>query len=283
MKTLLIISTLVFSIGLQAKIVEIFNTQNQQSITLDELVAYTPRMGHFILGEFHNNPGIQNAQAQLIAAKVDYENSHDDFTLYWEFLNHTEQSKTQNEFNRFLNDEISAMQFLTNTAGAQNHSYAPLITTLKKLGGKIKGINLPRSIKRQVRTQGIQSVDPSLIPTSHYVGGQEYLERFSAVMGNHVPANQMQKYFLVQCLTDSVMAEQIALEASSQQLNFTVAGSFHTDFKDATVVRLSKLSQNPIITFKFVNGMEFTNEEIANFKAKNHKYGYFADYIIIAK
>ena len=282
MKKILIIILALTSAISHSKVVEIYKTSDKSTLNLEELIQEIPASGQYILGEFHNTKEIQEAQAQLIHDKIIYESAQSGFSVFWEFLNYTDQKNTELNWKLFQTDKITSNQFITNTAGAQNLSYSPIFEATKTLNGDIQGINLPRVMKQKIIKEGIQSIDPKYIPGNHYVGGAEYRERFEIAMGGHAPQDVIEKYFLVQCLTDSVMAEQIAVN-NHHTMNFVIAGSFHTDFYDATVIRLKKLLNYDIITFKFVTKNTLSAEELESFKTGDKKYGAYADYIIITE
>lgn len=282
MKKITLYLLIIISNITHAKIIEIYKTSDGTSVGLNKLVANLPAQGYFVLGEFHNTTEIQAAQAELISSKVQFENRENDFNIHWEFLNYTDQNKTNSEWDRYQNNLITSTEFIKRTAGKQNLSYTPIIETTKLFSGNLHGINLPRSIKQKVIKDGIQSIDPKYIPYHHYVGASEYKERFIQAMGGHAPPDIIEKYFLVQCLTDSVMADQIA-KSVLKPINFIIAGSFHTDFYDATVVRLKKLVTYDIITFKFISKNSSSAKEIENYKAGDKDFGQFADYIIITE
>lgn len=284
MKNSLLIYLLIFlSHSVYAKITEVFDIGNKAELSLDSLIKTLPAQGHIILGEFHNTPSIQQAQAELINSKVGFESLSSDFAIHWEFLNHTE-SMAIKEISSNLNsrsiDPTAALLALTT---ASNLDYLPLFKVLQDKQGEIFGINLPRAIKQKVIKEGIESIDPKLIPGHHYVGNHDYNERFITAMGNHAPTDVIKKYFLAQCLTDSVMADQIYKRENSSSLNFTIAGSFHTDFYDGTVVRLMSLTNMPVVTLKIINKNSHTPEEITKFKSTNSKYGPVADYLILTE
>jgi uncharacterized iron-regulated protein len=279
----LTISLLLLTYSLcHAEIVEIYNTQTATVIEMNTLLSQTPATGYFVLGEFHNTEEIQKAQAHLISLKTKASKEKGNFSVFWEFLNYTDQENTNNYYKEFTKGRITAKEFLTNTAGAQNLSYAPIMEETKLNNGFLKGVNLPRKIKQKIIKDGIQTIDPKYIPRNHYVGGPNYKKRFELAMGGHAPQDVIEKYFLVQCLTDSVMAEQIILSKKTP-LNYIIAGSFHTDFYDATVIRLKKLINENIITFKFLSLTDQTLEEINDFKNGDKTFGHYADYLIITK
>lgn len=280
MKSIFIIILMILPIISCASSTKVFDTKKSNYISSQELINTLPAQGIFILGEFHNDTAIQNAQAQLIQKKVLLENAQNDFTVNWEFINHTEEAKTQKLYKELLESNITVQQFISLTAGKQNTVYAPIIEVSKNLQGEFRGVNLPRSLKQKVIKEGIQSIDPKYIPSFHYDGGAEYKERFLEVMGNHVPTNKLDSYFTAQCLTDSVMAEQVHINAT-KSLSFLIAGSFHTDFYDATVARLKNLTNENIVTFKFVNEDSIDAAEVKQYLQGHKSYGAYADYIVI--
>jgi len=282
MRLIWILFALYYTSFAQAKIVEIYNTATKQKLVLPLLMHQLPATGIFIFGEAHNTTDIQQAQAKIITDKVNWENAQWNYTVFWEFLNYTDQTEINIQFDKLRRNEITTLEFIDRTAGEKNHSYAPIIQTTSKNQGLLKAINLPRVIKQKVIKDGIDSVDKKYIPKHHYVGGADYEKRFIAVMRNHIPANKLAAYFLAQCLTDSVMAEQIA-NNSKKNLNFVIAGSFHTDFRDATIARLEKLALKEIVSFKFVSKNQHTDAELAVLKNGDNEFGAYADYIIISE
>jgi uncharacterized iron-regulated protein len=279
MKILLL--TLLFSQTLNAEITQIFDTKSQSTLSSKDFLSKLQSAGFVVLGEFHNNPTIQEAEAQIILEVTSSRQNKPATSVMWEFLNYTDQNQTAAEFEKFNQGLITSQEFLTNTAGKQNLEYAPVIEAAKKTNSMLLGLNLPRDLKQKVIAGGIGAIDPSYIPASHYVGGDQYLERFKVAMGEHIPSSKLPNYFLAQCLTDSVMAEEAS--KNEKDLNFIVAGSFHTDYFDATVARLKKLTNLSVVTLKIVDTKSATPEEIKDYTAGDMTYGAFADYIIFSK
>ncbi|MAZ49536.1 MAG: hypothetical protein CME65_13330 [Halobacteriovoraceae bacterium] len=281
MKNLTIMLVLLFY-SYQSHALEIYHPKTQRTLSFAEFIEELPTSGHIAFGEFHNQPHIQKAQAQIINEKIQREGLFADFTIHWEFLNHTEQAYTDSVFFEFIANLITAQDFIEMTAGPKNLEYTPLAQVAKDLQGELRGINLPRKYKQQVIAGGIRAINSELVPASHFVGGPRYLQRFTEVMGGHIPNSQIGAYFLAQCLTDSVMADQIT-KNSAKKLNFLIAGSFHTDFHDATIVRLEKLTGTKVTTLKFASQGLNSNSEIEDFKSYQPEYGFYADYIVITK
>ena len=279
MKILLL--SLLFSHSLHAEITQIFDTKTNSAISSKDFLSKTQNAGFVVLGEFHNTPSIQEAEAQIITDVSNSRSNKTSTAVMWEFLNYTDQTQTSTEFEKFNQGLITSQEFLTNTAGKQNLEYAPVIEATKKTKATLIGLNLPRDLKQKVIAAGIGAIDPSYIPASHYVGGDQYLERFKVAMGEHIPSSKLPNYFLAQCLTDSVMANEAF--KNEKDLNFIVAGSFHTDYFDATVARLKKLTNLSAVTVKIIDTKTATADEIKDYTSGDKTYGTYADFIIFSK
>jgi uncharacterized iron-regulated protein len=279
MKILLL--SLLFSHSLHAEITQIFDTKTNSAISSKDFLSKTQNAGFVVLGEFHNTPSIQEAEAQIITDVSNSRSNKTSTAVMWEFLNYTDQTQTSTEFEKFNQGLITSQEFLTNTAGKQNLEYAPVIEATKKTKATLIGLNLPRDLKQKVIAGGIGAIDPSYIPASHYVGGDQYLERFKVAMGEHIPSSKLPNYFLAQCLTDSVMANEAF--KNEKDLNFIVAGSFHTEYFDATVARLKKLTNLSAVTVKIIDTKTATADEIKDYTSGDKTYGTYADFIIFSK
>ncbi len=283
MKNFLISILFLASFNSFGKIIEVFDVRTQKPINFSEFIKNLPSSGHIILGEFHNITPIQLAQSEIIQSKLDLEGLQKNFSVHWEFLNHTDQNNINEFFIKFKNEEINFDELIKNISNPSNHTYAPIFRILKKYNGDLFGINLPRTIKQKVIKDGIGSIDQTLIPYHHYVGGEKYKQRFVNAMGGHAPTDLINKYFLAQCLTDSVMADQIIKNEELNPLNFIIAGSFHTDFFDGTTTRLQSLTKQNIVTIKLIEKSMHSQEELESLKKPNEKYGAIADFIVIAE
>lgn len=270
-----IILALLFSLNSMAAVTAVFSTKTNSYIEYNVFINELPESGYIVLGEFHNIASVQNAQAKIIKDKIEESKTSQTAQIMWEFLNHTEQENINKTYSQFLSRNMNALEFTMAVAGEQNATYAPIMELTKLTKRAPIALNLPRSIKKKVMDEGIGSIDPNLVPDHHYVGGENYLNRFKAAMGGHASDELIKKYFLAQCLTDSVMS----FEANQNHLglSFLIAGSFHTDFFDATVSRLRDISSEEIATLKITNKEMFDPAYLQ----EDTDYGYYADYIVI--
>ena len=266
---------LLFTFTSFAGITKIYSTKSKVFISYDQLQNELPSNGHIVLGEFHNFLEIQNAQAKIIQDKIELSNMHDSAQIMWEFINYTEQENINKAYSQFLSRGIDSIKFTSLIAGEQNTKYSSIMEVTRLTNRAPIGLNLPRDLKKKVMNEGIGSIDPKYIPTHHYVGGENYLSRFKAAMGGHASDDMIKKYFLAQCLTDSVMSD--VANKNHLGLSFIVAGSFHTDFFDGTVSRLKEITSEEVVTLK-ISTQELFEE---SFLVEDDQYGYYADYIVI--
>jgi hypothetical protein len=121
--------------------------------------------------------------------------------------------------------------------------------------------NVPRPLATEVAKTGAGALDDRADTEAGWFAAQricptddEYFRRFREAMGAHpagdgaagVPAGQVERYYLSQCLKDETMAESIAGAFLSRQggdpgpLVVHVNGAFHSDFGLGTAARVER-------------------------------------------
>ncbi|MCM2323067.1 MAG: ChaN family lipoprotein [Oligoflexia bacterium] len=231
-----------------------------------------------VLGEKHDTTAVQLAQASIIRAVTELTGRQNDFTFAWEFLNVSDRQRTEDAYARFVSGAIDVRELLIQLQGRDSYmNYAPLFEVTRALGGRLIGVNLSRAEKAPVTRGGIAAADPALVPPGFELGGEAYHERFAETMQNHVPPQKLENYFAAQCLTDDVMAYHVSLDPAP--LKFLVAGSFHTDYLDATVARLRvRAPGESLLSVKLVDAADYTEAELLPL-LRDAKYGDIADYV----
>ncbi len=273
-KAVFLIIALAYHLPLNAKVLEVYSPYRQMSLGLKSLYVNLSKANLIALSEFHNTKNIQLAQAQIIDELAKYRKEKPQ--LFWEFLNYTEQKKISYDYDRLPTDS-----FLEKYIGPkQAKFYSPIIQKIKLHQGHVFGLNLPRPWKQKVIKDGIDSIPKEYIPPQHYIGGDDYKKRFYTAMKGHTSGEKIEKYFEVQCLTDSIMAQQLALKLT-HQLNILIAGNFHLDFEDGTLVRLKNLIPLNLKSLKIVEKSAHTQEDLKQFKLGHPEYGIYADYIVV--
>lgn len=266
------------NLSLYARVQQVYDVNNKTFLSLENFYSLLSEKQYVVMGEFHNDPIIQSAEGEIIEKVAQEKKVPGTFSLMWEFLDFTEQKSIALNFEAFKNDSLSAEDLISNTAGKNNLDYVFMMEAIKKVNGDLIALNLPRSLKQEVIKNGLSAIDQNLVPKSHYLGGANYYSRFSEAMGGHLPSSKLDAYFLAQSLTDSVMANYVIEE--SRDLNFIVAGSFHTDFFDGTVEKMKKLGARDVALLKLVNEKNITPEERSLYILGDSIYGNFSDYVI---
>lgn len=259
--------------------VSVFYPKSQTEGSVAELVSDFPTTGYVIMGEYHNDPVIQSMEAELIDRVMKDKRKKGPVSVSWEFLDHTDQSKISDELRKFAAQEKSSEEFLKAFFTADHTAYVPIMEMIKKHKLGLFGINIPRSYKQMLIKDGIETLPEAIVPPNMSIGDENYLERFNQTMGGHVPQEKVARYFEAQCLTDSVMAFE--LSKRSGQLNFVIAGSFHTDYFSGTVSRLKELVAGEQVVVKIVNAKALAKADLEAAKSIHPKYGEIADAIVI--
>lgn len=269
--------------GWDGKIVEVATGRSLSSGELAQTLASVPVV---IIGEVHYSPAVQIAEGAIISNVVRASKTEQNFTTAWEFLNDSDQAKTQSLYDQLKKGLMDAKQFLSTTQGTEKAAvYSPMIEATVGLGGDLLGVNLSRSEKAPVVQGGLKALNPSLLPPGFEMGGAGYFERFKTLMAGHASPEQMQNYFEAQCLTDDVMAYHL-LQSTQKPQRFLIAGSFHVEYFDGVVARF----RNRAAAAREAGAIALASRSIRIFDASNYTeselqqalrdsaYGDIADY-----
>lgn len=275
MKIFVILALLAPSLSF-AKIIKVLELKNKTQITYEDFIHKLNARGFIVLGEFHNTPHIQNAQAKIIQDKASFENAS--VNLMWEFLNFTDQKEITKDYIRLQSNEVTTSEFIIKHAGQSNIGYASIFNAIKDLKSGVYGLNAPRSVKKKLMDEGLESLPQNLVPPNMYIGGADYEQRFIEAMGGHAPESVIKKYFLAQCYTDSIMAYKAFKNEGPDELNFIIAGSFHTDYYDATVARLKELTKSALSSVKIIDEKMIQGDLMQVLHSP--QYGEIADFVV---
>ena len=263
----------------------IYDSVNQRYISYVDLLNALPVDGNIVLGEYHYDSEIHRAQGFIIHDMAVHHRLLGGVSVSWEFLDYVNQDRTESAFSRYLNNRTDSDQFLTELfnseeRGAKHSPYLPMLNAVKVVGGELHGVNAERPVKRQLRLEGLDSLDPSLVPPNMRLGSEDYLQRFFDAMGGHVNGDELAGYFAAQSYTDCVMAFQME-EQSRHPIHFLVVGSFHSDYKDGVVAELKNLSSLLTATVKLINSADMGQQEIDQLVIPHEVYGPLADFIVL--
>jgi len=277
--------SLLFSVQALAT-AEFFDTKSQKTITKDEFVEALPESANIVLGEYHYQTPIQNAEGEIIEMIVKAKELQGKFTVAWEFLNYPDQDDIETVFSLYANDVIDDLNLLkglfpNSKKPEQNIPYLPMFQMTKKYQGELIALNAPRTWKRVITKKGFDALEPQYIPSNMERGSANYEARFAAAMGGHLDPELLENYFMAQSYTDSVMAWAL-VENSSTNYRFAVAGSFHTDYNDGFVDQLKKYDgERKTVSIKIIDVSKLSVEEVESLKLGDSEYGALADYLYL--
>jgi uncharacterized iron-regulated protein len=264
--------------------IEIHDLKSGKIIDEEDLLVLLPEEGTIVLGEYHHEPSIQNAQSNIIRKIVTSKKREGQFTVGWEFLAFPDQKKIALSMEKWQNDEWSEQDFMKDLFRSEKStkthaSYLPVLRTVKELKGELIGLNAPREWKKDILSKGLQGIDTKYKPVTINPGSHEYFERFTIPMKEHVKENStLERFFEAQYYTDSIMAWAMQ-EHAHYPLRFLIAGSFHTDYHDGVVSELRGQSAGKVVTIKIVNGEKLKEAEMTKIVTKDPKYGAVADFV----
>lgn len=246
---------------------------------LDQL-ASTPAV--FVVGEEHYNPPIQKAEAWLMDRIANQLSEKHPLIFGWEFLNTGDRFAIDEHYSRYKQQDISTEEFLRQLfpAGPASLEYAPVLETARQYQADLIPTNLSRAQKSPVTREGIEALDPTLLPDDFMLGSALYWERFQAAMGPHPLPYPLENYFAAQSLTDEVMATEL-LKGSATRTRLLITGSFHSDYHDGVVASLKRRAKDrPVISIRIVDASTMTEDEL--FALMVHpRYGAIADLLYV--
>lgn len=266
--------------------VQIYSTQDDNYLSMEEFSSRANANDHFVLGEFHYNASIHKAQAKVIEEIVKSLKKENDFTVGWEFLNHQDRIMVTQAISNYNNNTMTAKELMDNlfpkaSDQTNNLKYMPLFETAKKFKGQFIALNATREVKRYITSGGLANLPEEHRVPNMQLGSANYYERFEKVMSDHVPASVLQNYYEAQCYTDSKMAYAYSKQAK-HTLRFTIVGSFHSDYSDGYSYELTRYTNSDVVNIKVVNNSELTQAQRDELIKKHPQYGAIADYIIFS-
>ena len=220
MKRIFVIATLIILI-LPAFCQEykIINTKTNKEIELKGMAERLSDYDVIFFGEFHGNRILHSLEFELLKM---FHSNNKNMIISLEMF----ERDVQPILDKYLNDEISEENFLTNSRPWPNYKtdYKPLIEFAKENELTVVAANIPRRYASMISKQGLNALDSlsqeekKFITKKHIVFEDEYKELFIQTMKNNMahssrmPASMMMNLDLIyaaQCIKDDTMAESI--------------------------------------------------------------------------
>lgn len=259
---------------------KIYDTHNKTLISREQLTERLRRSQVVVLGEKHYSEPTQLAEGELIRLAMQAPTQTERrLTTAWEFLNHSNQNTIATLFAHYRQDQISVEEFLQQVHGAKNSAlYAPIMVATKQFQGDILAVNLSREAKAPVVEKGLKGLPPEMIPPGFAMGSEAYFKRFELAMAGHGTPEKVRNYYEAQCLTDDVIAFNIA-NHNQADITFLVVGSFHMEYGDGVVARLKdRLAGTEVVNIRILDTNDYVESELYEV-VHDPNYGDMADYI----
>jgi len=215
---------------------QIMATARGQEIDMATLVRQNLDKDVFIIGEFHDSYACHLRQKEFIEALA---KETPRLLVGFEFFNRADDPL----LDLYLNGKISEAEFLEKTGwyqrGAMNFGYTRLVLeTVKKLGLKAVGLNVPRAMVSRVAKRGwagLSAAERALFPGAERSHPEhEYFIR--STLGEfavQVPLWFLNVYSAQKCW-DTVMAESMRLALARPEFRgrkgIIIAGSAHVAY-----------------------------------------------------
>lgn len=251
---------------------------NLKSTTIEALVAKVDAGGVLVLGELHGNQTHYLRQkAALSALKA---NGRCTVSVGLEFLSWVHQAAVDDYFD----GKLAEPDFLKAAEWGGNPfvDYRDQALFPQTTGGRLIALNAPRALTGAISKRGIENLtaeELALMPPGFELGRKEYRERFDAIMGGHVPAQALDRYFAAQSTWDETMAWQVAefLGANPTHCVAVIVGDFHVNFGGGLPDRLRERGIKNVVSISQVDTFGLTEPELTAELGPHPKYGDRAD------
>lgn len=257
---------------------KIFDLRERKVLTREQLFEKVGQYEEVIVGEKHNSPAVQEAEAALFTGYA--KARREKVTFAWEFWSWSDKKILDAAYAKYSVGEITGLQFLETFSDATGplDTYLPLIEAVKAAGADVLPTNLSRAEKEPVVNFGIGALDPALLPAGFQLGSSGYWDRFIEAMGGGHASPKMRNYFAAQCLVDDVAALHFSRDRTTRSA-FLVIGDFHTRYFDGVWRRIEKRSSAK--SRVLVQISEISDENDWGSILASEKYGFAAEYVIL--
>jgi uncharacterized iron-regulated protein len=215
---------------------KVMDTAQGQEVDLPALVRKNLKRDVFIIGEFHDSYACHVWQKDFLEALA---KEHPRLVVGFEFFNRGDDQALE----LYLDGKISEAELLQKTGwygrSAMNFAYTRLVLeTVKKLGLKAVGLNVPRELVSRVAKRGFAALSPAeqaMFPGSGrtYPEHEYYVRSTLGEFAVQVPL-WFQNVYVAQKCWDTVMAESMRLALARPGFRgykgVIIAGSAHVAY-----------------------------------------------------
>lgn len=252
---------------------------SQKPMTLNEALALVRAGDIVLLGEQHGTAEIAAQQVQVLqqlraqGLKV---------SVGMEFFSWSDQGIVSD----FHQGRLLEEDFLGKIGWGQGFPFSAYREQVlfPRIDEFVIALNAPRTLTGRIAKVGIAGLSASeaqMMPPNFQIGRASYFERFKEIMGGHVPAEALEKYFQAQSVWDDSMAWKANefLNQHPDQVLVIIVGEFHVQYGGGLPDRLRARGQKQLHTFSFLNVNGWTEAEVTESTQVSPSYGPRSDYL----
>lgn len=236
-------------------------TTGSSPVAIETVVNRVEAGGVLILSELHGNP--LHIERQLEALEALSAAGRCTVSVGLEFLSWIHQPSITD----FFDNKISETDFLEASEWGGNpfSDYRQQALFPRKTGGRLLGINAPRSLTSSIAKNGIAGIsadETKLLPPEFALGSEAYRERFDVIMGGHVPSAAVDRYFAAQSAWDDTMAWQIEtfLKSHPSHCIAVIVGDFHAAWGGGLPDRLRARNVANVVVISQIESSDFKSD-----------------------
>lgn len=266
---------------------QLFDGKSLEVIQVEEATKSLPKGSILIIGELHDNQAHHDNQLTMVKSLIKHF-PKGSVHVGMEFLNYTDQWILY----EYLNNNMTTENFLEAVKWSQPETfpfYSPFIDLIKKDGGNVLGLNIPRSITSKVAKEGLDALnkkDLFFLPPTLLLGNENYYERFyAAVGGGHVAEEKIQNYFWAQSIWDDVMSETALyfIEKNPEDILVIIVGDFHVAYGGGLKEIIERKGFSQVYSISQVSSKGLEEEQVQSLISPHPKYGARGDWVWLSK
>lgn len=228
----------------------VYDSAASQFSDFESMVAALATADVVFVGEQHDDPNTHRLERALLDGLV---RRRANLVLSLEMF----ERDIQERLDEFRAGRLPETDFLAASRPWPRYAtdYKPLVDLAVAHHWPVIAANLPRPFAAEIAKIGLGVLDTKPDAEKSWFArdwqcptDDEYYRRFSAVMGTHIGAEEMGRYYASQCLKDETMAESIAVGWTSaaaatpgtRPLVVHYNGSFHSDYGLGTAARVKR-------------------------------------------
>jgi uncharacterized iron-regulated protein len=258
--------------------VGLFEGGTLKATTIESIVSNVGAGGVLVLGELHGNSTHYLRQKAALAALAS--TGRCTVSVGLEFLSWIHQASVD----EYFDGKLAEADFLKAAEWGGNpfSDYRDQALFPQQTGGRLIALNAPRTLTGAISKRGLNGLtaeEAALMPPGFELGRDEYRERFDAIMGGHVPAQALDRYFAAQSTWDETMAWKVAsfLAANPSHCVAVIVGDFHVNFGGGLPYQLRERGVKNVVTVSQVDTFGLTEPELTAELGPHPKYGDRAD------